>query len=61
MNEWISIEDKLPEKGKRVLLYDRNGFGVLSGRLNSAGWYLEGDLDHQANITDWMELPEPPK
>lgn len=61
MMEWISVKDKLPEKQTRVLLFDNCGFGILTGRIGSAGWYLEGDLDKYANVTHWMPLPEPPK
>ena len=61
MSEWISVEDKLPQEKVRVLLFDNGGFGIMSGRLGSAGWYLEGDLDKYANVTHWMPLPEPPE
>lgn len=59
--EWISVKDKLPEKQTRVLLFDNGGFGVITGRIGSAGWYLEGDLDKYANVTHWMPLPETPE
>lgn len=59
--KWISVKDKLPEKQTRVLLFDNGGFGILTGRIGSAGWYLEGGLDEFANITHWMPLPEPPE
>lgn len=61
MQNWISIDDELPELLKRVLLFDKNGLGVLSGRLGHFGWYLEGDLDINSSITHWQPLPEPPK
>ena len=61
MREWISVKDRLPEIGVRVLVSDNEGFGVLSGRLMHKGWYLEGELDKNANVTDWQPLPKPPK
>lgn len=61
MSKWISVKDRLPKIGQRVILFDSNGFGSLSGRLLSAGWYLERELDLSANITHWQPLPEPPK
>lgn len=61
MSEWIRTKDKLPELKVRVLIFDSGGFGVLSGILGSAGWYVEGMLDTGANITHWMPLPEPTK
>ena len=61
MNSWISIKDELPSIGIRVMVFDKNGFGVLSGRLGSAGWYLENELDKNCNVTHWMYLPSPPE
>ena len=58
---WISINESLPELKRRVLVYDALGFGVLTARRGSAGWYLEGELDGYANVTHWMPLPDPPK
>ena len=62
--QWISVNDRLPEKGSRILLHDCNedgdGFGVLTGRYSDAGWYLEGELSGDATITHWMPLPIPP-
>ena len=60
MSKWISVEDRLPKIKVRVLIFDFDGFGVVSGRLGVAGWYVEGDLDEFCNITHWMPLPEPP-
>lgn len=61
MSEWISIEDRLPTLKARVIVFDASGFGVVSGRRGSAGWYLEGDFDCFCNVTHWMPLPEPPE
>jgi hypothetical protein len=58
--KWISVDDRLPEIQERILLFDSGGFGVLSGRMGSAGWYLEGCLDTNSNITHWQPLPESP-
>lgn len=59
-NEWIDVNTKTPENKKRILLFDKNGFGVLSGRLIDSVWYLEGDKDLNANITHWKPLPSEP-
>lgn len=61
MSEWISVQNELPEKLTRVIIFDNGGFGAVTGRLGSSGWYLEGSLDFHANITHWMPLPEPPE
>ena len=59
--KWISVDERLPELRERVILFDNNGFGLVTGRRGTAEWYLEGDLDLNANITHWQPLPEPPK
>ncbi len=61
MGEWISVEDRLPEPGQRVLWW-------LSKRQQVALTYIG---DHSASrwpnpwardkgVTHWMPLPEPP-
>ena len=60
MSDWIGVSEKLPELLVRVILFDANGLGAISGRRSSIGWYLEGTFDENANITHWMPLPEPP-
>lgn len=62
--EWISVKDRLPEKGIDVLIYSK-------GRIFHAFWdcmsSLSGDwYDIQNNwiiedVTHWMALPLPPK
>ena len=62
LGSWISVKDELPKPIERVLAFDNGGLGVLSAIWSSNGnWYLEGDLDVNANVTHWMPLPEPPK
>lgn len=60
-SDWISVDDRLPELCLRVLAYDKGGFGWVSARLQSAGWYLEGELDANCNITHWQPLPAEPE
>ena len=59
LTQWISVADRLPEVGQRVLvcsLYD----------LQNIGWHL-GDGRWQIKTaypdtpTHWMPLPEPPE
>ena len=55
--EWISVEDRLPDKKGMYLVYTNEGFVKLSfyapyyGRVNFENW----------KTTHWMPLPEPPK
>ena len=57
---WVNVEDRLPKKFEKVILFDKDGFGAITGRLGSVGWYLEETLDLSSNVTHWMPLPEPP-
>lgn len=47
---WISVKDRLPEKGKSVLVYWDDGFDI--------GEYVGGEVGDDVY---WMPLPEPPK
>jgi hypothetical protein len=54
---WISVEERLPEKAGRYLVY-----GVIGGQPLVCGAHYDkyngfGDDD----FTHWMPLPEPPK
>jgi hypothetical protein len=57
MNEWISVKDRLPEKGKDVLCVDHRG--AFIGCFSDGIWY---DVDScNVPVTHWMPLPELPK
>ena len=47
---WISVKDRLPEKGKSVLVYWDDGFDI--------GEYVGGEVGYDIY---WMPLPEPPE
>ena len=47
---WISVKDRLPEKGKSVLVYWDDGFDI--------GEYVGGEVGDDVY---WMPLPELPK
>jgi hypothetical protein len=59
-DNWIGVDDELPELKLRVMAFDAGGFGWVSARLNTNGWYLEGNLDTHCVITHWMPLPKSP-
>jgi hypothetical protein len=58
-NEWISVEERLPERPGKYLVatYDgRVGIG------NLIDYYCDGELSFDNyKVTHWMPLPEAPK
>lgn len=71
MSEWISVDDKLPKYGERVLVSS-----CKTGTVQHVTYYRDGhedELDWWQDclddddpilfglVTHWMRLPEPPK
>lgn len=69
MSEWISVEDRLPELNKIVLIFCRSGplkdHICFIGKLTKDGYEyftnLSGQEIYSEYITHWMPLPEFPK
>lgn len=67
-NEWISVEDRLPEDDEKVLVCAYNSklkFSTISidkysNRIKWGKFSVLYDA-HLWSITHWMPLPEPPK
>ena len=64
-NEWISVEEKLPENGQVVLFYQKDGFIYCAeyfagNALMSPGWFIDNDSWDAKEVTHWMPLPAPP-
>ena len=59
--KWISVEDRLPERFKDVLVFSRNGSVTWTevAHLTRNQWWRVGIP--MINVTHWMPLPEPPK
>jgi hypothetical protein len=60
---WISVKDRLPENGQRVICYNR--FIEIK---NYDSVFYDGDIHwtgapigELTGVTHWMPLPEPPK
>lgn len=63
MSEWISVEDRLPEKGQVVLVAMPKGTVTLGGiRKKTQAWDVFLDMAiWTAEPAYWMPLPEAPK
>ena len=63
-NEWVSVEDRMPENNTQVLMWSaRWKIAEAGSYYNQHFWvYSEiGDGYIADNITHWMPLPAPPK
>jgi hypothetical protein len=63
-NQWISVEDRLPESFKAVLIYQPAMGYTLLGSFERASHKFRdvvGNSFYKDDITHWMLLPEPPK
>jgi hypothetical protein len=60
MNDWVKVDDRLPEEEESVLLCD--GFSICIGHIfDSENKYWWNSPDIMMNdITHWMPLPELP-
>ena len=57
---WISVEERLPEQGERVLV--SNGGFICESYLSQSGKWQRGGVDmFFMTPTHWMPLPAPPK
>ena len=64
MQEWISVDDRLPEHGDVVLCFMKFGEQRILQWDNVSSWWLgygHGDDWQKADVTNWMPLPERPK
>ena len=64
VQEWISVDDRLPEHRDVVLCFMRFGEQRILQWDNVSSWWLgygHGDDWQKADVTNWMPLPERPK
>lgn len=67
-NEWISVEDRLPEAGQEILGYfarfeyvkTTSIVASTDGTIMFEWWNGKYKLEG-SELTHWMPLPEPPK
>ncbi len=62
---WVSVEERLPEPGKTVLVYSVEEGGRGTARLDRDGDWLARDGSAFGvcleGVTYWQVLPEPPQ
>ena len=64
VQEWISVEDRLPENGDTVLCFMKFGGQRLLQWDEASSWWLgygSGDDWQKVDVTHWQYLPAPPK
>ena len=64
VQEWISVNDRLPEPWKQVLIYSRHDFCESAFYIGVPGkWRVtwNHEMLDADSVTHWMPLPEPPK
>ena len=59
VQEWISVDDRLPDDDEVVIICTDKNF-VYAGELIGDTWFLDND-SWTATVTHWMPLPKPPK
>lgn len=65
VQEWISVDDELPEVGGYVVcIAKRNPFSrfmPMVARIEKNGWVNPITEQYILEVTNWMPLPDPPK
>ena len=65
VQEWISVEDELPEVGGYVVcIAKRNPFSrfmPMVARIEKNGWVNPMTEQYISEVTHWMPMPELPK
>lgn len=56
-NQWISVDERLPEEGQRVISKDMGVIGPAT--YNNGVWWNSVTGLH--NITHWIPMPDLPK
>ena len=65
-NEWVSVEERLPNDKQIVLFRQKNGFIYCAeyfagNSLCSPSWFIDCDCWEAKEVTHWMPLPKSPK
>jgi hypothetical protein len=59
-SEWISVEDRLPSRNERILVWCESK--TIKKHITACTYMGDGKFSrHVRCVTHWMPLPEPPK
>ena len=64
VQEWISVDDRLPNPRKRVLIYSRHDFYESAFYIGVPGeWRVtwNHEMLDADSVTHWMPMPQPAK
>lgn len=60
VNQWISVEDRLPDNGVEVIVNEVD-MGITIGWYDTNAEEFQCDAISPIEVTHWMPLPEPPQ
>lgn len=61
-HRWIPVEERLPEKGERIIVCTEHGFRCEAIMMQSGKYFrygIENEEIFGQKIVAWMPLPEP--
>ena len=64
VQEWISVDDRLPEEKANCIVYYQHAYCDNDGYWEIGICFYDGEkfqLNSAYKVTHWMPLPEPPK
>lgn len=61
MSEWISVNEKLPEEGVKVLSFGNGKILVDYLVICNEPFWAYRKIREKMEVTHWMPLPIPPK
>ena len=64
VQEWISVDERLPEEKANCIVYYKHAFCDDENHVGICVCFYdcnEFDMDFAHKVTHWMPLPEPPK
>ncbi len=60
MDDWISVEERLPERPYVVMVKSSDG-DIAKGQYASGKWYFQGSDVTMRGVTHWRPPLAPPK